>query len=202
MPRNPNRSLFWATAPITKLLQCPHMCTRLNHYMFGSQRRKHTLLCHSVPCVQALHVLCDDSHDHLPWGRLPDGGFATKAEVAYPPLLCKCLASAFVSQLLRLGAAPLPVDLHSAVLQPARAAQVAVQRQPNKRLPPLVSEFASVVSVQGPVSVMPDSPTLSCAWPLPPECFSQHKVPVLPVGTKRLSALLTSGNQEGPRGAR
>ena len=168
--------------------------------MFGSQRRKHTLLCHSVPCVQALRVLCDDSHDHLPWGRLPDGGFATKAEVAYPPLLCKCLASAFVSQLLRLGAAPLPVDLHSAVLQPARAAQVAVQRQPNKRLPPLVSEFASVVSVQGPVSVMPDSPTLSCAWPLPPECFSQHKVPVLPVGTKRLSALLTSGNQEGLEG--
>ena len=73
-------------------------------------------------------------------------------------------------------------------------------RQPNKRLPPLVSEFASVVSVQGPVSVMPDSPTLSCAWPLPPECFSQHKVPVLPVGTKRLSAFLTSGNQEGLEG--
>ena len=194
---NPNRSLFWATTPIAQLLQCPHLCTRFHHCMFGSQRRKHTLLCHSIPCVQALQVLCDDSHDHLPWGRLPDGGFATKPEVAYPPLLCKCLAHAFVSQLLHLGAAPMPVELHSATLQPARAAQFATLHQPSKRLPPLVSEYASVVTVRGSAALVPAASPLPADWVLPPMCSSHPELRVLPAGSKRLSAFPTSGSPEG-----
>ena len=133
----------------------------------------------------------------FPWGRLPDGGFATKPEVAYPPLLCKCLAHAFVSQLLHLGAAPMPVELHSATLQPARAAQFATLHQPSKRLPPLVSEYASVVTVRGSAALVPAASPLPADWVLPPMCSSHPELRVLPAGSKRLSAFPTSGSPEG-----
>ena len=194
---NPNRSLFWATKPITSLLRCPHLCTRLHHCMFGSQRRKHTLLCHAIPFLQVMQVSCDGSHEHLPWGRLPNGGWATKAEVAYPPLMCRCLAHSFVSQLQALGAKPLPPTLHDAELQPARAAQVATSHQPSKRLPPLVSEYAYVVTVTGPASLVPSALTLDATWHLASGCTAQPSVQQLPAGSKRLSSFPARGDPEG-----
>ena len=190
---NPNRSLFWATTPIAQLLQCPHLCTRFHHCMFGSQRRKHTLLCHSIPCVQALQVLCDDSHDHLPWGRLPDGGFATTSRRSLTRLSC-------ASVLLMLSLASscfwvLPPCRSSctASLQPARAAQVATLHQPRKRL----SEYESVVTVRGSAALVPTASTLPADWVLPPTCSSHPELRVLPAGSKRLSAFPTSGSPEG-----
>ena len=194
---NPNRSLFWATRPIVSLLRCPHICTRLHHCMFGSQRRKHTLLCHAIPFLQVMHVSCDGSHEHLPWGRLPDGGWATKSEVAYPPLMCKCLAHSFVSQLQALGAKPLPADLHAAQLQPARAAQIATSHQPSKRLPPLVAEYAKVVTVTGPASLVPSALKLEADWPVPSVCKTQPPAQALPQGSKRLSSFPARGDPEG-----
>ena len=194
---NPNRSLVWRTSYIASALCIPHMQTRLHHCMFGSQRRKHTLLCHNIPFVQALQVTCDGQHDHLPWGRLPDGGPAMKTEVSYPPLLCRCLAHACVNQLLHLGAIAPAVTLHNASVPAARAAQVAASRQPNKRLPPLVSEFAAIVTLRGPESLIPSSSVLEAAWPVDASCISHPPTSVLPAGTKRLSSFPDRGSQKG-----
>ncbi|CAE7673348.1 unnamed protein product [Symbiodinium sp. CCMP2456] len=194
---NPNRSLAWLTSCIASALRTPHVQTRFHHCMFGSQRRKHTSLCHNIPFAQALQVTCDGKHDHLPWGRLPDGGPAIKAEVSYPPLLCRCLAHAFVNQLLHLGATAPAVTLHEASVPAARAAQVAASRQPNKRLPPLVTEFAAIVTVRGPESQIPSSSVLEAAWPVDSSCIVHPPTPVLPVGTKRLSSFPDRGSQQG-----
>ena len=194
---NPNRSLFWATKPIVSLLRCPHIRARLHHGMFGSQRRKHTLLCHAIPFLQVMQVSCDGSHEHLPWGRLPDGGWATKSEVAYPPLMCRCLARSFVSQLQALDAKPLPPNLHAAELQPARAAQIAASHQPSKRLPPLVAEYANVVTVTGPTSLVPSAPKLEAAWAVSSGCVTQPPVQLLPEGSKRLSSFPAGSDPEG-----
>ena len=97
--------------------------------------------------------------------------------------MCKCLAHSFVSQLQALGAKPLPSTLHSAELPPARAAQVAASHQPSKRLPPLVSEYANVVTITGPASLVPSAPKLEAEWALPSGCAAQP--PVTPKALSR-----------------
>ncbi|CAE7843090.1 unnamed protein product, partial [Symbiodinium necroappetens] len=146
---------------------------------------------------EVMQVSCDGSHEHLPWGRLPDGGWATKFEVAYPPLMCRCLAHSFVSQLQALDAKPLPPNLHAAELQPARAAQIAASHQPSKRLPPLVAEYASVVTVTGPTSLVPSAPKLEAAWVVSSGCVTQPPVQLLPEGSKRLASFPAGGDPEG-----
>ena len=136
MCENPNRSLFWAASPMKVLQKVPCILTRTHHCMFGSQRRKHTLFAHAVPQMQKIGVLCDNSHDHLPWGLLPGGRFATHAEVAYPPMLCRAMACAFREQLIILGATGPADSLLLADLPVHKAAQVSLFEQAGKRLPP------------------------------------------------------------------
>ena len=88
---NPGRSFMWQTTSFVKLfasLQC--LSTEFHHCMFGSSRRKLTRLIHNVP---SFHHLCDNQHEHEPWGQRPDGSWATSEERAYPWPLARAIAA-------------------------------------------------------------------------------------------------------------
>ena len=141
---NPANSWFWMVSGVTKTGHLPALTTCLHHCMFGSARTK---LLRTLPQMTLLGVLCDGSHDHQPWGRLPTGKWATASECAYPPKLCASMPHAFVTQLLSLGAVPSAAALELDHLALARAAQVATGKQPKgKRVKPLYLPFNSLLS--------------------------------------------------------
>ena len=48
---------------------------------------------------ESLHRVCDNSHVHESWDRLPDGTFATAAETIYPHQLCSAMVTAMMQRL-------------------------------------------------------------------------------------------------------
>ena len=124
-------------------MQCSS--TEMHHCMFGSSRRKLTKLIHNIPAFHHLNQLCDNKHEHEPWGQKPDGSWATAEETAYPWPLARAIAAQVLLQLQELG-----VECHlpsfaeqEATLQAMRA---ATNIQPCKGLPPLVPEFKQVTT--------------------------------------------------------
>ncbi len=45
--------------------------TEMHHCMYGSSRRKLTRLIHNIQSFHDLRKLCDNKHEHEPWGRKP-----------------------------------------------------------------------------------------------------------------------------------
>ena len=63
---HPFRSLFWQLLVIMQALhRIPHATSDFHHCMFGSLRRKHSKLVHSVPRFSRLHMHCSHDHGHL-----------------------------------------------------------------------------------------------------------------------------------------
>ena len=188
---NPARSIFWLVSAMQPCRTMPCESAFLHHCMFGSRRRKATRLMHLCPEMQRMHVSCDGSHEHDPWGRLPDGSFATAAEVHYPPLMCSSMASAFVEQLVFLGAQPVASAMQDATLSLSLASQIAAGKQPpGKKIPPLVPEFSQIVRLIGPAHSLPTvhKGPLSQAFTPPPNVACRPSVPYVPVGSKCIRA--------------
>ena len=162
---------------MTKTGHLPALTTCLHHCMFGSARKKHTKLLHTLPQMTLLGVLCDGSHDHQPWGRLPTGKWATASECAYPPKLCASMAHAFVTQLLSLGAVPSAAALELDHLALARAEQVATGKQPK-------GNFQQFVVLRGPAKALPAASKLNDVYIVPPhvQCHPAH--PSLPARSR------------------
>eukprot|EP00435_Cladocopium_sp_Y103_P001953 s3084_g1.t1 len=175
---NPEKSIFWLTkfmkpAPPSFRWHVVHAC------MYGSKRLKKTglLINFSAP---NLHLLCDGSHQHLPWTHqvLVDPvtnkrvqQFDTAAEAEYPKPFCEALAVAFITELqLRGSVWPLEPRLQET------AAYLANHRQPRGlRSPVAISEFKHTVQLSFPAHVeLPTDIGASVAEP-----FSG-----LPVGAK------------------
>eukprot|EP00435_Cladocopium_sp_Y103_P017478 s2311_g4.t1 len=153
---NPARSFFWQTTHVLQFLaDVPHFCIRLHHCMFGSARRKYTLLVHNVPTLQELAIECDNSHPHEPCGTTDTGGWATALETAYPWALCRAIAAKVALYLQQLG---------TICVTPAFALQTVqlehIRRdtglQISSKAVPLVSEFKEVLSwpVQEPLPAL------------------------------------------------
>eukprot|EP00435_Cladocopium_sp_Y103_P023610 s572_g5.t1 len=93
---NPVSSLMWITDPFVQLLNALRNIIAFSFHtcMFAAKRKKDTAIWTSVPTLrQYLERKCDDSHEHLPWGRT-DKGFATAEECAYNDTLCASWAEA------------------------------------------------------------------------------------------------------------
>ena len=91
--------------------------------------------------------------------------FATASETAYPPLMCALIAQAFYKELLHAGVLPASDNLHESAPSLARAASVAVGKQPKgKSLLPLMPEYACVVKVTCAPSALPTGPVLQAEW--------------------------------------
>ena len=67
---NPGRSFMWQTTSFVSLFHTIHCeSTQLHHCMYGSSRRKLTRLIHNIPSFRQLCQMCDNSHEHEPWGK-------------------------------------------------------------------------------------------------------------------------------------
>ena len=101
---NPGRSFMWQTTSFQRLfstIECISIET--HHCMFGSSRRKLTRLIHNIQSFHQLHQMCDNQHEHEPWGQKPDGSSATSEETAYPWPLARAIAAQVVIQLQDRG---------------------------------------------------------------------------------------------------
>ena len=154
---NPGRSFMWQLTPFQELfatMQCSS--TEMHHCMFGSSRRKLTKLIHNIPAFHHLHQLCDNKHEHEPWGEKPDGSWATAEETAYPWPLARAIAAQVLLQLQDLG-----VECHLPSFAEQEATRAATNIQPRKGLPALVPEFKQVTTHVDTASLPPPARKLS-----------------------------------------
>ena len=180
---NPASSWFWMCSGMQKVGHLPLLATFFHHCMFGSERKKHTKFLHTVPHLTLLGLKCDGQHPRRPWGKLPNGKWATAMECAYPPKLCAAMAQGVISQLVACGAKPSPSCLAVDHLSLARAAQVATGKQPGKRVKPLVPEFKSFVAIRGPAQAMPPTDKLSSSFPVQ-ALLCKPAISSLPAGSR------------------
>ena len=142
---NPGRSFMWATKPFVQLLnKFPLYEVLFHHCRYGSSRRKLTKFLHNIPTFQQLELMCDNQHQHEPWGQDPAGHWRTSEETTYPWELCRAIAAKLATQLEKDGISCTPpvFALQEASLNTMRA---ATDLQPRRGLPPMVPEFKAIL---------------------------------------------------------
>ena len=144
------------------------------------------------------------SHVHKPWGLSHTGTFATAEETAYPLPLARAIACAFQDALKADGwkwPASEWSEIHS---DPSFAAMRAVAgRQPKaSKVPPLVPEFKSIVTVFGPLDLVQNPPCnlmsrLKSVW-VCPQTFS-NSISSIPLDSQllRISSSWSKRGQDG-----
>ena len=108
---NQGNSYMWLTSPLQSLPAFPSVT--LHNCMYGGPRPKLTqLLFHGLD-LSSLHLLCDNTHQHLPWKVNGPYGpeFQTAVERAYPVGLCKAVLHLFLHHCLRQGLQDIPASL-------------------------------------------------------------------------------------------
>ena len=193
---NPQYSLFWAT---TFWQEVAHlvMYSTFHTCQYGSKRLKRTMFAHNHPSFAAINMKCpgvSSSHRHEKWG-ITKQGFATSEETAYPFVLARTVAHAFVKALLSLQLTA-PADTlselqtnSSEVLQAIRG-QTGLQPKAQK-LPPIVPEYQTLIKVTNTRSNMPSSQLafrLKCAVAV--GCLTSGKKITIPAYSKLVSEQL------------
>ena len=158
---NPGRSFKWQTSPFKELfstVKC--MSTEMHHCMFGSSRRKLTRFVHNIQAFRHLHQMCDNQHEHEPWGQKPDGSWATSEETAYPWPLARAIATQVIFQLQDTGTV---CHLPSFAEQECtlHAMRASTNLQPRRNLPPLVPEFKQILQQESQIPLPPHACLLS-----------------------------------------
>ena len=127
------RSFMWQSTSFQRLfstMKCESI--QLHNCMYGSSRRKLTRLVHNIPSFHQLHQMCDNQHEHEPWGQKPDGTWATSEETAYPWPLVRAIAAQVVLQLQDQGlVCHLPSLAHSRLLSTPKRGYVASAKENN-----------------------------------------------------------------------
>ena len=183
---NPLHSWLWELPPYVELAKTCYKVP-FDSCAHGGSRKKATAFLTNVEGMCELHSMCPGDHQHLPWGLIRSSDsweFATKAEAAYPKLLCSRVGAILLSRAEALGLGSLPSNL---VPLPDVRAATHQQPKPSKR-PPIMPEFAFTqsVTVQGPMPSVPldTKRCLTSVW---------QKVP-------KGSRLLRTGSREGEGG--
>ena len=184
---NPARSLFWETSLWLRTQPLQLHATFLHHCMFGSSRRKFTQLQANFAEISELGVLCNNQHGHRPWGCIPNKGWATAEETAYPWPLCAAFAHLIKNVLLEHGAlepaASLTQAQDSVYFAQIRQARAMTGVQPRgRRFPPLISEFKHIFTLVGPRHLIPTQ--FSNDWTVPHGVTCSSSVGIVPAGSK------------------
>ena len=157
---NPARSFMWQTCHMAKFLQDHDLFhTRFHHCMYGSARRKHTLLVHNISAICDMECLCDNSHAHEPWGQ-SEHGWATAEETAYPWPLCRKIATLVALHIQSLGVT-CPTPSFAKYASQLDGIRQQTLSQPSAKGLPWVSEFKHIVQLHGAASVPPHARLLS-----------------------------------------
>ncbi|CAE7204871.1 car [Symbiodinium sp. CCMP2592] len=144
-------SYLWILPAWKRFLQRHDIFQTVFHQCeYGGLSRRETLLVHNVPKFQELQRTCSGKHVHLGWGR--SGLLDNVSEGAYPWGLCKLMASLLKEHFLALGCAGPATEIR-ATANVVQASRAFSGMQSRKRVPPLLSEFASVHSVMVPSSL-------------------------------------------------
>ena len=113
-------------------------------------RAKWTRIKTNLKTLTAMSGPCTLSHEHLPWGRKPGGGFFTAGEAEYPLEMAEIMASHIAEELMRRGFA-MTLQLWDHTIDCAQAhkkRRATGGKQPRgKRLPPVVSEYQEIISM-------------------------------------------------------
>jgi len=93
---NPTNSLIWELPEYKELLARGDV-EKVNFQacMWGGRRDKKTSLLATAKVFNSMGVMCDHSHEHLPWGVNRSKGkwyFATAEEAEYPAKMCQEMA--------------------------------------------------------------------------------------------------------------
>ena len=85
---NPTDSWLWQLPFVAALYR---YCFFVDFHacMFGGKRKKRTSFLTNESRFQALHRMCDNSHEHAAWGLDDAGNFNTAHEAQYPRGLCE-----------------------------------------------------------------------------------------------------------------
>ena len=177
-----------------------------DHCMYGGERRKGTLLLHTIPSFLSLNKECDKSHDHRKWG-LTAQGWATAKETAYPWQLARTMAQLVHEQLLHFGCIPCPQALGD-TQEVIAAARAFTGAQAGKRVLPVVPEFRQRVVVHGtcsplhPVASLQPKSVVAANLTLPLTCqVMAGDLPVLeiPRHSKILRIHVSGGCPDAPK---
>ncbi|CAE7775417.1 RE1 [Symbiodinium sp. CCMP2592] len=179
---NPGQSELWRTPQWCKHTLCLNSIDTVFHMcMWGSLSPRFTRIVHSVPSLTQLGVRCcgvSSSHTHESRNVLHDSTF--------PLDLSRAWANAIVEQLVALGALPRARSLDESRVPLHREAQVAAASQPTrKKVPPLVSEFRCVATIDTPKPFLDTaSKKLEGPIPIPAGAKCDTTLTVLPAGSR------------------
>ncbi|CAE7560223.1 unnamed protein product [Symbiodinium sp. CCMP2592] len=179
---NPGQSELWRTPQWCKHTLCLNSIDTVFHMcMWGSLSPRFTRIVHSVPSLTQLGVRCcgvSSSHTHESRNALHDSTF--------PLDLSRAWANAIVEQLVALGALPRARSLDESRAPLHREAQVAAASQPTrKKVPPLVSEFRCVATIDTPKPFLDTaSKKLEGPIPIPAGAKCDTTLTVLPAGSR------------------
>eukprot|EP00435_Cladocopium_sp_Y103_P044234 s1937_g12.t1 len=145
--------------------------------MFAAKRKKDTAIWTSVPQLRVhLERKCDDSHEHLAWGRTKTG-FATAEECAYNDTLCASWAEAIYDFALSRNFVPPPevladVTAASAYAQHVNKAILGCLPR-GRKMVPLFSELLQPTLIN--ISQQPLVQQLALGKRIPDACASFPK---------------------------
>jgi hypothetical protein len=149
---NPSRSILWFIPPFAELLNLGFSDVEFQHCKWTPERAsrdKWTRLRSTIPGLSVLSGKCHMPHKHLPWGRA-GSTFATSEEAEYPAEMCEALANELCNYFLALGFPALPPKTNMSIADAPhhKRRRAAANKQPRgRKLPPLVSEFKTVLSL-------------------------------------------------------
>ena len=145
---NPAGSLMWLTDPFVQLMELvPDLIAFSFHTcMFQARRKKDTAIWTSV--LELRHHLerkCDNSHEHLAWGKADThNGFATAEECAYNEHMCASWAQAIADFAISKGYITPPQCLDDApdAYNHAQVNKTILGCLPRgRKVPPIISDW-------------------------------------------------------------
>ena len=150
---NPRGSWLWAFPEYAKLLSIGFIDVDFQHCKWVPDDRpcrpKWTRLRTNVHELLLLAGPCTQLHEHLRWGILADGSFATAGEAEYSNEMCSAILDIleFCCKQRKLVLRP-EHNLDISSEQPHKKRRAAVGRQPRgRKLPNLISEFSHTEQV-------------------------------------------------------
>ena len=174
---NPTNSWLWEL-PCIEFLMSHMFFTTFHSRAYGGKRLKSTSFLTKNPVFLILCMQCDGQHEHLPWGiDLETQQFSTALEAEYPKPLCEAYATILLDLARSKGMQITPYPKARDKMHPQK-------QQAGRAVPPLVAEYAKVVSM-----LLADEPKLDSKSKL------LHPLPNIPAGSKLLRTEAKGGRE-------
>ena len=187
---NPANSYFWKTLGwVSQTRGLAFQEVVFHNCQHGGQRAKVTRLAHNIDLFSELRLMCpgeSQGHQHLPWSR-NGKAFATSEEKVYLWTLCRRVADIVLRTLLKRGFRAAPDSMPSGASAQHVEAAAATNTQPRgKKLPPLVPEFAQIITITCNEPLFPGITKIEVKTDLPDNADCSVPITSLPAGSRIL----------------